>query len=412
MDTSEKNVQETEKVEKIEQKTDVKDVKTSGFFKNLAQRWFIDAFSGMAQGLFVTLIAGTILKTIGSLFVKAGAASVGSIFTLIGAVASVMMGAGIGVGIASKLKAKGLVVFSAVVAGFIGAYAEQIIGAKISYSSIIVNLNGSAESLFGTIAQKGIPGNPISSYICALAAVELGNLVAGKTKLDILVVPLTCIFSAFLGCFVSIPFIWIISLLSKGITVATGAVPFVMGVVIAVVMGLLLTLPTSSAAIWVVVASNVISSGAPEEVYNMYLAGGAAVVGCACHMVGFAVMSYRENGWGGLISQGLGTSMLQIPNVMKKPVLFVPPVIASAVCGPLSTCLFKLCCDASGGGMGTSGLVGVIGTINACSAANVSPWVTSSGIALLMFILPAAISLFVCEFMRKKGIIDFGDLKI
>ncbi len=401
---------ETDKT--VENSSESEGSKSGVVIKKLAERWFISAFSGMAQGLFVTLIAGTILKTIGTLFTNAGVASVGSIFALIGSVASVLMGAGIGVGIASKLNAKGLVVFSAVVAGFMGAYAEQIIGAKITFSSISIELNGSANSLFGLIAQKGTPGNPISAYICALAAVELGNLVAGKTKLDILVVPLTCIFSAFIGCFVSVPFIWIISLLSKGITVATGAVPFVMGVVISVVMGLLLTLPTSSAAIWVVVASGVISSGTPEEVYNMYLAGGAAVVGCACHMIGFAVMSYRENGWGGLISQGLGTSMLQIPNVMKKPVLFVPPVIASAVCGPLSTCLFKLCCDASGGGMGTSGLVGVIGVINASSEVGLSPWIIAAGIALLMFVLPAAISLFVCEFMRKKGIIDQGDLKI
>lgn len=406
MDSSRKNDEKTQ--EKSEVKSEVK----GGFIKKLATRWFIDAFSGMAQGLFVTLIAGTIIKTIGTLLPNAGANSIGAVFTLIGTVASVLTGAGIGVGIASKLNAKGLVVFSAVVAGFMGAYAEQIIGAKITYSSISIAFDGSAADLFNFIAAKASPGNPISAYICALAAVELGNLVAGKTKLDILVVPLTCIFSAFLGCFVSVPFIWIISLLSRGITVATGAAPFVMGVVISVAMGLLLTLPTSSAAIWVVVASGVLTGGTSAEQYNMYLAGGAAVVGCACHMVGFAVMSYRENGWGGLISQGLGTSMLQIPNVMKKPVLFVPPVIASAVCGPLATCVFKLLCDASGGGMGTSGLVGVIGVITACSKNGVSAWVTALGIALLMFILPAAISLFVCELMRKKGIIKFGDLKI
>lgn len=386
--------------------------KPQSFIKKLASRWFIDAFSGMAQGLFVTLIAGTIIKTIGTLI---GNNAVGNLFTLIGGVASVLMGAGIGVGIASKLKASGLVVFSAVVAGFTGAYADKIIGAQIDFSHISVALNGSLNELFAFIGSKSSPGNPISAYVCALAAVEVGNLVAGKTKLDILLVPLTCIFSAFIGCFISVPFIWIISLLSRGITVATGAVPFVMGVVIAVVMGLLLTLPTSSAAIWVAIALPVLRAGSgysEAEIYNMYLAGGAAVVGCACHMVGFAVMSYRENGWGGLVSQGLGTSMLQIPNVMKKPVLFVPPVIASAVCGPLSTCAFKLLCDASGGGMGTSGLVGVIGVINACGAGGVSPWVTAFGILLLMFVLPAAICLFISEFMRKKGIIKFGDLKI
>lgn len=386
--------------------------KKPGLIKKLASRWFIDAFSGMAQGLFVTLIAGTIIKTIGTLI---GENAVGNLFTFIGGVASVLMGAGIGVGIASKLKASGLVVFSAVVAGFIGAYADKIIGAQIDFSHINVSFNGSLAELFAFIGSKTSPGNPISAYVCALAAVEIGNLVAGKTKLDILIVPLACVFCAFIGCFISIPFIWLISLLSRGITVATGAVPFVMGVVIAVVMGLLLTLPTSSAAIWVAIALPVLhpdSGYSQAEIYNMYLAGGAAVVGCACHMVGFAVMSYRENGWAGLISQGLGTSMLQIPNVMKKPVLFVPPVIASAICGPLSTCAFKLLCDASGGGMGTSGLVGVIGVINACKSGGVSPWITAFGIILLMFVLPAAICFFISEFMRKKGIILEDDLKI
>ena len=417
---AEKQTEQIEKQELVEDKAaenTVKDEKSAseskktakGVIAALCRRWFIDAFSGMAQGLFVTLIAGTILKTIGTLIGETTA--VGKMFVFIGTIASVLM-----VGIASKLKASGLVVFSAVVAGFIGAYSEQVIGASIGYSSITVNFNGSFESLAAFLGKVKSPGNPISAYVCALAAVEIGNLVSGKTKLDILLVPLTCVAVAFVGCFVSIPFIWLIKVLSRGIEIATGAVPFVMGVVIAVVMGMLLTLPTSSAAIWVAIASPVLSGAAAGSVsasaYNMYLAGGAAVVGCACHMVGFAVMSFRENGVAGLISQGIGTSMLQIPNVMKKPVLFLPPVIASAVCGPLSTCLFKLCCDASGGGMGTSGFVGVIGTVSAGNICGVPLWITLLGIALLMFILPAVICFFTSKFMRKKGIIKAGDLKI
>ncbi|MBQ7407920.1 MAG: PTS sugar transporter subunit IIC [Clostridia bacterium] len=383
-------------------------IKFSSAVKSLANRWFIQAFSGMAQGLFVTLIAGTIIKTIGSLV---GDNVVGNLLIFIGQIASILMGAGIGAGIASYLKAPKLVVFSAIVAGFIGGYAEQLLGAKIAFNGITIAFNGSMPLLSATFA-KALPGNPISAYVCALAAVEIGSLVAGKTKLDILIVPLSCIFSAFVGCFISIPFIYIISLLSKGIAVATGAAPFVMGVVIAVVMGLLLTLPTSSAAIWVAIATPVITgaSSSTSEIYNMYLAGGAAVCGCASHMVGFAVSSYRENGWGGIISQGLGTSMLQIPNVMKKPSLFIPAVISSIVTGPLSTCVFKLLCDASGGGMGTSGLVGVFGVLNLSSMQ--TPWVMWVGIVLLMFVLPASISLLVSEFMRKKGWIKEGDLKI
>lgn len=376
--------------------------------KSLCNRWFIQAFSGMAQGLFVTLIAGTIVKTIGTLI---GDNAVGQIFVLIGQIASILMGAGIGAGIASYLKAPKIVVFSAIVAGFMGAYAEQIIGAKIAFNSISVTLSGELASVTA-ILSKGLPGNPISAYVCALFAVEIGSLVCGKTKLDILIVPLTCLLCSFTGCFIAIPFIWLVSLLSKGIAVATGAVPFVMGVVIAVVMGILLTLPTSSAAIWVAIATPVITgaSSTPSEIYNMYLAGGAAVVGCACHMVGFAVISYRENKFSGLISQGLGTSMLQIPNVMKKPILFLPVVISSAICGPLATCVFKLLCDASGGGMGTSGLVGLFGVLNLAHMQ--TPWLMWLGIALLMFILPAGISLLISEFMRKKGLIKAGDLKL
>ncbi len=370
--------------------------KTSAFFKTvktLCNRWFIQAFSGMAQGLFVTLIAGTIINTIGTYVFPD--TEFGKFLILLGNFASVAMGCGIGVGIAYGLKADKLVIFSAAVAGFIGAYAERIL----------------AGEAFSEIANSALlyarPGNPVSAYVCALLATEIGNLLAGKTKLDILVLPLTCILCAAAGVYVSYPLIWLIRQLSEGIRIATEITPFFMGIIIAVVMGMLLTLPTSSAAIWISIVG-VYGDNVPDAVL---LAGGAAVVGCACHMVGFAVMSYRENGVGGLISQGLGTSMLQIPNVMKKPILFLPPVIASAITGPLSTCLFCLRCNAAGGGMGTSGLVGVFGTV-AASSGVLSPWVMWVGIILLMFILPAAICFGISEFMRKKGWIKPGDLKI
>ncbi|MCI5838118.1 MAG: PTS sugar transporter subunit IIC [Christensenellaceae bacterium] len=384
--------------------------KARAYFKNLPKRYFIDAFTGMAQGLFVTLIAGTIVKKIGDII---GDNAVGRIFVLLGQIASILMGAGIGAGIASYLKAPRLVVFSAIVAGFLGAYAEQALGAKITYSSIYVGMDGNISVITATLA-KGLPGNPISAYVCSLMAVEIGTLVQGKTKLDILLVPLTCTLTSFVGCFVSIPFIYLVSLLSKGIAVSTGAVPFVMGVVIAVVMGVLLTMPTSSAAIWVAIATPIINGGAASEaeLYNIYLAGGAAVVGCSCHMIGFAVMSLKENGVGGLISQGLGTSMLQIPNIMKKPILLLPPVISSAICGPLSTCVFKLLCNASGGGMGTSGLVGVFGVIAEECASMQNPVTMWLGIVLLMFVLPAVLNLLMSEFMRKKGLIKENDLKL
>ena len=360
--------------------------------KKLCNRWFIEAFSGMAQGLFVTLIAGTIIKTIGSQIF--GNTGFGNFLVLLSGFACIATGCGIGVGIAHGLKSSKLVMFSAAVAGFLGAYAKNI-------------LAGDTLAEIAVLLGKGQPGNPISAYVCSILAVEIGGLVSGKTKLDILLVPLTCIASAAVGLYVSIPFIWLIEQIGNGIKIATEATPFFMGIIIAVVMGMLLTLPTSSAAIWISIVTG-FGNNVPDSVY---LAGGAAVVGCACHMVGFAVMSYRENGWGGLISQGLGTSMLQIPNVMRKPILFVPPVVASAIAGPLATCLFKLRCDASGGGMGTSGLVGIFGTINA-STGVIEPWIMWTGIILLMFVLPAVVCFFLSEFMRKKGLIKDGDLKI
>ena len=361
--------------------------------KQICSRWFIDAFSGMAQGLFVTLIAGTIIKTIGSYLIGEDTV-VGAFLALIGGIASVVTGFGIGVGMANALKSDKLVVYSAGVAGFIGAYADKLLG-------------GAGLVELSAVWGKGLPGNPISAYVCALLAIEIARFVSGKTKLDILLVPLTCVACAIAGIYVSYPFIWLIGVIGEGIRIATTATPIIMGIVIAVVMGMLLTLPTSSAAIWVTIVTS-FGQDVPDAVL---IAGGAAVVGCASHMVGFAVMSFRENGFSGLISQGLGTSMLQIPNVMKKPILFIPPVISSIITGPLATKVFELRCNASGGGMGTSGLVGVFGVIDA-SAGKIESWVLWLGIALLMFILPAVICFFVSEFMREKGWIKEGDLKL
>jgi uncharacterized membrane protein len=254
----------------------------------------------------------------------------------------------------------------------------------------------------------GLPGNPIGAYVTTMLAVELVQLYAGTTKLDILLIPLGVLLLSFGGVFVSYPFIWAVNQLGDLIAIATGITPFVMGVVIAVVMGILLTMPTSSAAIWVAVSSPVLALGAAGENYEaMLLAGGAATVGCACHMVGFAVASFRENGWGGLIAQGIGTSMLQIPNVMKKPVTMLPMILSSAICGPLSTCVFGLKCGASGGGMGTSGFVGVFDLFNYTTG-----WLGYVGIVLLMIVLPAVLNLLISEFMRKKGWWKDGDLKL
>lgn len=362
--------------------------------KKLSKRYFIDAFSGMAQGLFVTLIAGTIFEQIGKLI---GAnTGVGAIFILIAGFAKMLMGAGIGAGIAKQLKASNLVIYGTMVAGFVGAFLPDSAFKLFSNPDTAFSISALANAQ--QVFKLGLPGNPIGAYVASLIACEFGNLVSGKTKIDILVVPLVILITCVFSIFIAIPAIWFINLIARFIEISVSAKPFIMGIVISAVMGILLTMPTSSAAIWISIATTYPNSDA------MLLAGGAAVVGCASQMVGFAVMSFKENKWGGLIAQGLGTSMLQIPNIMKKPIIFVPPIIASIVVGPLATCVFKLRCDATGGGMGTSGLVGVFGILNASS--NVIPaWQIWLGIILLMFVLPALISWGITEILRKKKLI-------
>ena len=358
--------------------------------KAISKRWFIDAFTGMALGLFATLIAGTILCTIAKIFPADSGAF--KIVNTIGSIAKTLMGAGIGVGIAFKLKGKPLVIFTAAVAGLAGAFSNNIIA--------------------GTFALAvGAPGNPIGAYVVALMAIEIAGFYAGKTKFDIILIPLGMMIISIFALYVAWPFIWVVNKLGLLIAAATKATPFVMGIVIAVLMGILLTMPTSSAAIWVAVASPVVTGFAAgtvsQELYDaMLLAGGAAVVGCACQMVGFAVMSFKENGISGLVSQGLGTSMLQIPNIMKNGWTFVPPIVASAICGPIATCVFKLKCGVSGGGMGTSGLVGVIDTFTQSGMG----WQVWLGVILLEFVLPAIISWAVCFGLRKWGKIKENDL--
>ena len=247
-----------------------------------------------------------------------------------------------------------------------------------------------------------------------MLAVELGRQVAGKTKVDIVVVPLVMFVICLFAVWAAWPFIQLVNLIGEGVALATAATPAVMGIVIAAVMGILLTLPTSSAAIWLAVASPVVAAYAAGEVsfatYDaILLAGGAAMVGCSAHMVGFAVQSFRENKWGGLIAQGIGTSMLQIPNLMRHPQIMVPPIIASIIVGPLSTCVFGLRCNAVGGGMGTSGLVGIFGAIDASVEVGLPEWKLALGIVFCCFVIPAVVCFAVSELMRKLGWIKYGD---
>ena len=362
------------------------------YLKTLPKRYFITAFSGMAQGLFVTLIAGTILAMVAGWI---GNNYIGNTLLYIANIAKVLMGAGIGVGIAHALGKNKLLIFSAAVAGMIGAWADQLIVGGAGFTAITGKMG------------LALPGNPIGAYVVTMLVIELVENYAGKTKLDIILIPMGTLLISFVGVFVAFPFIWVVNQLGVLIALATKATPFVMGIIISVIMGIVLTMPTSSAAIWVAVASPVLTNGDASQIDAILLAGGAATVGCACHMVGFAVASFRENGFGGLIAQGLGTSMLQIPNIMKKPIIMLPMIISSAILGPLSTCVFGLRCGSSGGGMGTSGLVGVFDLFKYTSGA-----LGIVGIILLMIVLPTILNIVISEFMRKKNLIAFGDMKL
>ncbi len=394
LQSEEQVLTETAKVEEPKQPSFSK--KAKAYLKALPKRYFITAFSGMAQGLFVTLIAGTILAQIAGWL---GDNYVGNTLLYIANIAKILMGAGIGIGIAHSLGKNKLLIFSSAVAGMVGAWADQLI------------VGGGGYALITTKLGAGLPGNPIGAYILTMLVVEIVELYAGKTKLDIILIPLGALLLSLGGIYVAWPFIKLIDLFATFLvfTINAGsAVKVIVGVLIAIVMGILLTMPTSSAAIWVAIATSNTALSNPEV---FAIAGGAAVAGCSAHMIGFAVASYRENKVGGLISQGIGTSMLQIPNIMKKPIIMLPEIIASAFAG-LVAVLLDIRCTAAGGGMGTSGLVGLFGVIDSCTLYQIPAINCVLGIILCLFVIPAAVSLGVSEFMRKKGWIKAGDMKL
>lgn len=348
--------------------------------KKILDRIFIDGLSGMAQGLFATLIIGTITQQIGN-FVPG---DTGDMIWLLGKTAAALTGAGIGVGVARKLEAGQLVVISAAVAGMTGAFASQILSGEIL-----------AE---GSIVLPG-PGEPLGAFLAAYIAVEAGSLISGKTKLDIILTPLVCIgVGAAVGLLAGPPISGFMTWLGSLINWGTEQQPLLMGVVVSVLMGMILTLPISSAALGVILNL----SG---------LAAGAATVGCCCNMIGFAVASYRENKVGGLLAQGIGTSMLQVPNIVRHPLIWVPAIVSSAVLGPVGTMILHMTNNATGSGMGTAGLVGPLMTWQVMTQTE-PEIVVLVKILLIQFILPAVVTLLVSEFMRKKKWIRPGDMKL
>ena len=342
---------------------------------------FIDGLSGMALGLFATLIIGTILEQVGNLINH----EISVYLIAVAAVAKSLTGAGIGAGMAFKYNCTPLTGVSAAVAGMVGAFA-----AKIVAGTLITD----AGMLYSG------PGDPLSAFIGAFFAIQAGKLVGGKTKLDIIITPAVSIIAgSAAGLLIGPPASRFSTFMGEIITWGTEKQPVLMGIVVSVVMGICLTLPISSAALGIILGL----SG---------LAGGAAVVGCCANMIGFAVISFRENKLGGLIAQGVGTSMLQMPNIVKHPQIWIPPIIASAILGPISTAVLKMSCYPSGAGMGTSGLVGQFMTYASMTDAGVDSKVVLIEILIMHFIAPALISLAVSEFMRRKNLIKFGDMEL
>jgi len=334
------------------------------------KKYFIDAMGAMAQGLFASLLIGTIFKTVGQYL------HLDFLVELAG-IASGAAGMAIGVAVANALRVHPLVLFSSAVVGSAG----YNLGAQI--------LMENGESLTYT-------AGPAGAFIAVIAAAELGMLVSKKTKVDILVTPAVTVLAGFAAAKLVCPGIaYIMYYLGWFINTTTEMHPFVMGVLVAVVVGIILTLPISSAAICAMIGIT-------------GLAGGAAVVGCCAQMIGFAAASFRENGWGGVVSQGLGTSMLQMGNICRRPQIWLPPTLASAVAGPVSTLVFRLECSGVSAGMGTCGLVGPLGILTDMGS---SPrmWI---GMAVCCIVLPAVLSLLFCELMRKLGWIRQGDQKL
>jgi uncharacterized membrane protein len=334
-----------------------------GVLKKGINRYGLDAFSAMALGLFSSLIIGLILSQLSRI---PGLGFIAD-FTDVLSAQSPVVGAAIGVAIAHGLKAQPLVVYTSAATGAFG-YSFMNAG-------------------------------PMGAYIAAVVGAELGRLVAGKTRVDIVLVPSVTILAGglagkFIGPYISGFMTW----LGNVINITTELHPIPMGILVSTSMGMILTAPISSAAL----AISMQMSG---------LAAGAATVGCSAQMIGFAVASYQENKVGGLIAQGLGTSMLQVPNIIKKPQIWIPPTLASAILGPLSTTILKMQSNPIGAGMGTSGLVGQFALWTTMEG-TIPTWLLLTEILMMHFVLPALLTLLISEFMRKKGWIKYGDMEL
>ncbi len=359
--------------------------------------YFVDAMGAMALGLFASLLIGTIFGTLATYTHLAFLATIANY-------AKASTGMAIGVAIAHKLGAHPLVIYSCAA---VGAMANAM-GAVIDGGAI---LSWAATAKPADVGGVFYASGPAGAFFAVVIACEFGKLVSKKTKIDILVTPVVTLTVGFFASWLLAPLVaYVMYYLGVFIASATTYLPFVMGAIVSVVMGIVLTLPISSAAICAMIFS---ASALEVAVINgtsegFLLAGGACVAGCCAQMVGFAVASFRENKWGGVIAQGIGTSMLQMGNIVKNPLIWIPATLASAITGPISTCLFKLECVGVSAGMGTCGLVGPIGVFTEMGF-NANSII---GVVVVCIVLPGALSLLFSELMRKFGWIKENDMKL
>ena len=358
--------------------------------KKLVLDFVIKTMNGMAYGLFSTLIVGTILATIGGFFNDSS--YIGKILVSVAKFLQNMTGVGIGLGIAWSLKLDGLKLISIAAVGAIAGYLN-------------INIYSPSIDEFSKLALR--IGDPLTIYLVVIGTFLLSNfLLKKKTPVDIVLIPFTIVLiGTILTLILNFPISYVTKSIGYIVGVATEYQPFIMGIVISVIMGMALTAPISSAAIGAMILTISETTQNPEAIA---IAGGAAVVGCSVQMIGFAVQSIRDNKIGTVISVGIGTSMLQFKNILKKPIVWLPTIITSAILGPISTCVLKLKCTGSSAGMGTSGLVGQIGTFSVMG----SSWQTWVGIFGLQIIIPAILVFVIDYIFRKFNLIKPGDLTI
>ncbi|MCQ2492388.1 MAG: PTS sugar transporter subunit IIC [Lachnospiraceae bacterium] len=342
---------------------------------------FVDGLAGMANGIFVTLIIGTILSQLAGL----SSASYAKYVVQIADVLKILMGAGIGIGMAAKYKQGPMVSICGAIAGMIGSYAQPILSTDMISS--------------GKVVFEGA-GEPLGAFIAAFVALQVGQILNGKTPFAAFLTPLVSIFlGGAAGLWIGHPISQVMARIGVMITWATGKSPFVMGICVAALMGLVFTLPLSATALAISLNLN-------------GLAGGAALIGCCTHMIGFAVIGIKDNNIGGFLAQAVGTSKLQLPNIMKKMLILIPTVVASGIMGPISTCIFRITCGPEAAGIGNTAFLGPVMAYRDMVANGRDDLFSLIEIFLVCFVLPAVVTKFIAKFLVKDGVIKGGDFKL